>query len=319
MLAFAEVPGPCHPGRPRSTMPSLITFYLSTLALLAPLITCAGVGLYWGKRQLPFSANFLALLVTSVSTPSLVFSTLYSTSLDNRTLLDIAIAVTLALLLAMLLCALALKLLGLPLRALLQTATFPNAGNLGLPLSLLAFGEAGFSAAVAFFAISSFMQNTLGVRTLPDGRQAASWRSPIVVASFTAVACRLLDLSLPEWLLESTRLLGTLTVPLMLVSLGYALSSIPASGLRGGSVVAALRLVIGLASGWAVTWLLGLSPLLSGVVILQMTMPCAVLSYMYASRYTNKAEISAGAVLVSTVAFLLLSPFLLRWLAPGAF
>src|SRR5690606_34289818 len=110
------------------------------------------------KRQLPFSANFLALLVTSVSTPSLVFSTLYSTSLDNRTLLDIAIAVTLALLLAMLLCALALKLLGLPLRALLQTATFPNAGNLGLPLSLLAFGEAGFSAAVAFFAISSFMQ-----------------------------------------------------------------------------------------------------------------------------------------------------------------
>ena len=64
----------------------------------------------------------------------------------------------------MLLCALAgallLKVLKLPVRTLLPTAFLPNAGNLGLPMSQLAFGDAGLSVAVAFFAVNSFIMHT---------------------------------------------------------------------------------------------------------------------------------------------------------------
>lgn len=292
-------------------MPALFAFYLSTLVLLAPMLTCVGVGLYWGKRQLPFSANFLALLVTSVSTPALVFHTLVTTELDNAVLLELGGLSVLVLFVCAVVCGIALYLLRLPVRALLQTAAFPNSGNLGLPMSMLAFGPDGFSAAIVFFAVCAFVQNTIGVRTLPGAGAAGAWRSPVLIASVLAVLVRVFDASLPGWALESVQLLGSLTVPLMLISLGYALSSIPMSGMRTGSVVAMLRLVLGFATTWAVTWALGLSATLQGVVVLQMTMPCAVLSYMFATRYTDKGEISAGAVLVSTVAFLLLSPLIL--------
>ncbi len=46
-------------------------------------------------------------------------------------------------------------------------------------------------------------------------------------------------------------------------------------------------------------------------------MPCAVVSYMYVKRYTTQGDTAAGAVLVSTVAFLLLAPVIL-WFSRGA-
>src|SRR5690606_19763067 len=120
-----------------------------------------------------------------------------------------------------------------------------------------------------------------------------------------------LDIPVPDWLVATSRMLGAVTVPLMLLSLGHALALIPANGMRAGAVVAGLRLAVGLAAGYAVVWLLGLPDLLAGALALQMAMPCAVVSYMYARRYTDVGDIAAGAVLVSTVVFLLLAPALL--------
>ncbi len=292
-------------------MQSLIAFYLSTLALLAPMLACVGVGTYWGKRQLPFSANFLALLVTSVSTPALVFHTLLTTQLDNDVLIEMGGATALILFACVVTSAVALWILRLPVRALLQTTAFPNAGNLGLPMAYLAFGDNGFSGAIVFFAVCAFVQNTIGVRLLPNAGSTGAWKSPVLISAVLAVILRASGLELPQWLLDSARLLGSLTVPLMLISLGYALAFIPASGLRSGSVIAVLRLVLGAVSAWLVTALMGMSAEMQGLFVLQTTMPCAVMSYMYATRYTDKGEVAAGAVLVSTILFLVLSPLIM--------
>jgi len=302
-------------------MSAILAFYVSTLLLLAPLLACVGVGTYWGKRSLPFSPNFLSMLVTSVSTPALVFHTLTSTELENQVLMEIGSVTALALFLSAVLCALALRISGLPVRALVQTAAFPNAGNMGLPLAYLAFGAQGFSAAIVFFAICAFVQNTIAVRLLPGAGVKGAWKAPVLVASVAAVACRVLDLSVPQWIMESAQLLGSLTVPLMLISLGYALSSIPAKGLRSGATVATLRLVIGALAGFSAGWVLGLDAGMRGLITLQMTMPCAVMSYIFATRYTDQGDVSAGAVLLSTVGFIALSPLILAMVGaplPGA-
>ena len=47
-------------------------------------------------------------------------------------------------------------------------------------------------------------------------------------------------------------------------------------------------------------WALDLEAVLAGALTLQMAMPCAVVSYMYARRYTDLGDTAAGAVLVST-------------------
>src|SRR5690606_29295113 len=99
-------------------MSSLITFYLSTLAILAPLLACAGIGVYWGVRKLPISNDFITILVTSFGMPALVFQTLYSTQLDDSTLFDVGVSAFLSMALMGLVIALILHLMKLPMRAL---------------------------------------------------------------------------------------------------------------------------------------------------------------------------------------------------------
>ncbi len=297
-------------------MLAIAQFYLSALVLMLPLLSCVGIGVWWGKRDIPFGGAFITTLVTSVTTPALVFHTFVTTHLDDRALADVAAATLLALLLCALVGALLLKLCKLPVRTLLPTAFLPNAGNLGLPISQMAFGDAGLSVAVAFFAVNSFVMHTIAVRLLPGVNTKGSWKSPILLASVVAVAMRMLHIPVPEWLIETARMLGAVTVPLMLLSLGHALALIPSNGLRDGAKVGAIRLVVGLAAGLAVVWALDLEPVLAGALTLQMAMPCAVVSYMYAKRYTPLGDTAAGAVLVSTVVFLLLAPLML-WFTKG--
>lgn len=297
-------------------MPAIVQFYFSAIVLMLPLLSCVGIGVYWARRELPFGGAFITTLVTSVTTPALVFHTFVTTHLDDRALADVAVATLLALLLCALVSALLLKLWKLPVRTLLPTAFLPNAGNLGLPISQMAFGDAGLSVAVAFFAVNSFVMHTVAVRLLPGVNTKGSWKSPILLASVVAVAMRLLDVPVPAWIVETSRMLGAVTVPLMLLSLGHALALIPSGGLRDGAKVAVIRLAVGLGAGLAVVWALDLEPLLAGALSLQMAMPCAVVSYMYVKRYTPLGDTAAGAVLVSTVAFLALAPVML-WLSRG--
>src|SRR5215831_15487162 len=51
----------------------------------------------------------------------------------------------------------------LPFHSYLPALIFPNAGNMGLPLCLFAFGPQGLALAIVFFAVHSILQFTLGV------------------------------------------------------------------------------------------------------------------------------------------------------------
>src|SRR5690606_4138917 len=146
---------------------------------------------------------------------------------------------------------------------------------------------------------------------LPGAGIKGAWKAPVLVASVAAVLCRAFSLPVPQWVMESVQLLGSLTVPLMLISLGYALSSIPARGLKSGGMVATLRLVIGALAGFSAAGMLGLGGDMRGLLVLQMTMPCGVRSYIFATRYTDQGDVSAGAVLLSRLGFIVLSPLIL--------
>ena len=291
-----------------------VTIYFSLLALLAPLLVVMGVGTVWGRFGHEFPTPFIAVLCTSVTTPALVFNTLVRTTVSNTIIANVALATVLAIGLCLVAGAIALRLCRMPVREMMQTVAFPNAGNLGLPITHLAFGDDGLSTSIAFFAVCSFMQHTIGVRTLPNVQgMPAPWRSPVLIASLLAVACRVTGYTPPAWIMDSAAMLGSLTVPLLLLSLGHALALIPRAGLQMGSVAGALRLVLGLATGYAAGRLVGLPAEMVSNMTLQMGMPCAAVSYLYARRYTDKGDVAAGAVLMSTVVFLVFAPALL-WL-----
>jgi len=300
------------------TLAGWSTQYVSIMTLLLPVFVCAGVGAVWGLKRLNFPAQFVSTLVTSVTTPALVFHTLLTTQLDNALLLQTLNAALLGLAIMAACAALLLRLFRLPVAALLSTATFPNCGNLGLPVAYLAFGEVGLTVAVTIFAIFSFLQHTVGVGlTSWAGRShssgESSWPRGVAIACILAVAFRMLDLSMPAPVLSSAELVGSLTVPLMLINLGYALVTVSRSGLGSGSVVGGIRIAAGAVAGLIITLALNLPPVITGAIVLQMLMPVAVVSYIYCARYTSVGDISAGAILTSTTLFLLLSPLFISW------
>jgi predicted permease len=129
-----------------------------------------------------------------------------------------------------------------------------------------------------------------------------------------AVAARAVDIHAPLWLLESALLLGSLAVPLMLLTLGHALSQLPRSGLKAGSLVAAARFISGALVALLLVMLSGLPQAIAGPIALQMVMPCAVNSYLFARLHGTQGDASAGGVLISTLVFVVVAPLLL-WLA----
>jgi len=292
-----------------------LSVYAQISTLLLPVICCAAIGALWAIKKKPYPDEFIATLATVVSTPALVFHTLMTTSLNNSQLLEVGGASLLGLAVAALLGSMGLRAMKLPVFTLGPAATFPNAGNLGLPIAQLAFGEMGLAVAIIFFAINSVVQHTLGVWVATrGGDHAHRWPKGVVVACLLAAVFRATDSTVPIPLIESTQLVGSLAVPLMLLSLGYALATVSRAGIRQGALLAALRLFAGLLAGAVVVYALDLPPLVASVLTLQLAMPVAVVSAIYVQRFSNYGDVAAGAVLVSTAAFVVLCP-LLVWLA----
>ena len=294
-------------------MSVLFSAYLATLVRLMPMIVCVGAGFVWGRRDQPYPTAFVSTLVTYVAIPALVFHTLMTTPLQAQTMTWVLTVSTLALLVGGALVAVLLKLMRLPGSALGQTAWIPNAGNLGLPMSELVFGVEGLTVAIAFFAASSFVSFTLGLRWL-TGSAGKVWRQPVVWATLLAIAARAIGLSAPDWMLASAKLLGSMAVPLMLLTLGHTLSKLPRSGFKDGSRVAMVRFLSGAVVAAILLAPVGFEPLVAAPIALQMLMPCAVNSYLFAKLHSDSGDSAAGAVLVSTLVFLLLAPLLL-WVA----
>lgn len=281
------------------------------LGVVAPVAAIIAVGFLWDRLRQPFDAGFVGNLVYLVGGPCLTFTTLVNFHFTPGAQ-QLAVA-TLALFVVVGLAGtVSLRVLGLQPRWYLNTLLFPNLGNMGLPLALFAYGEAGLALSVVVFTIGSILHSTVGI-WIVSGRPspAALLRAPLLYATAAAVAIHELAQPAPEFLLQGARILGGMTIPLMLLSLGVSLSRMRVQNTRRASLLAGLRLGIGAAAGFAVAFSFDLSPLERGVLILVSVMPSAVFNYLLAERFQTAPEDVAGAVAVSTLlSFVLLPPVL---------
>ncbi|WP_085552474.1 AEC family transporter [Azospirillum agricola] len=281
-------------------MPSL-ALLSDAFAVIAPVFLVAAIGYGWNRAKLPYDSAFITTFAINVSSPCLVFSALTRLHLGGEVMAEMALAATACMGLAGLLSVPVMLAARLPLRVYLPAMAFPNAGNLGLPVCLFAFGEEGLSLGVLFFAVMSVSQFTLGP-ALAAGRfdLGQMIRTPSIYAVALAVAVQLSGLALPQWISNTTTLLGNCAVPLMLLALGVALSKLKLSGAARALSMSALRLGLGFGVGLLVVSAMGLTGTMRGVVLLQSAMPVAVFNYLWALRYDNRPEDVAGMVLGST-------------------
>jgi predicted permease len=285
------------------------------LAAVVPVLATSAVGFIWVRSGRPLESATLTRLIADLGTPCLIVSTLMRTRVTPQAFGALALATATAVVGFALAGSAALLSSRLRLRTYLPSIAFPNTGNLGLPLSLYAFGQEGLGLAVVFFAMCSIANYTLGqAMAAGTANFKAMARAPILYATGLGVAASVWRLEPPPALANALSLVGGMTVPLMLLMLGASLGRLRVGALHRALFVTLLRIGLGTATGIAVAALYRLHGVSRSVLVLQCSMPVAVYNYLFAELWNNEPEEVAGLVVVSTIAAAVTVPLTLLYL-----
>lgn len=281
-------------------------------SIIAPVFICAGVGFIWVKLKHRFDVDFVTSLVTNIGVPCLVFYSLTGTDLDSSKFESMAFMSIAVIAISGLMAAFVLSIFGLDKRTFLSSLMFSNCGNMGLPLCFLAFGDPGLVLAIIFFTISAIAQFTIGI-TITSGILSFSGliKVPILYAVVLAIGFMILDIEPHNFVVNTTRMLGNMSIPLMLITLGVSLVRLRIAALPRSTILSLVRLVFGFVVGVGLTELLGIKGVEQGVLIVQSAMPVAVFNYLFAQRYKRAPEEVAGMVAISTAISFITLPALL--------
>lgn len=284
-------------------------------SVIAPVFICAGIGLVWERQGRPYDTELVTTLTTTVGVPCLVFSTLANVELEPAAFGTMAAAALAALVLFSVIGAAVLKFAGLSLRAFLPSMVFPNTGNMALPLALLAFGNPGLALAIAYFVVfivAQFIFSPIIVSGTTSFKALAGM--PILYAVAAALVFMATGQSPPAWIANTTQILGSMTIPLMLITLGISLAKLHVGSLKRSLWLALLRVAMGIGVGLALAQGFNFTGAARGVVVLQSAMPAAIFNYLFAQQYGRAPEEVAGTVVISTATSFLTLPVLLWFL-----
>jgi len=283
------------------------------LAAVIPVLVSASLGFFWVRSGRPFENAMFTPLVVDIGTPCLIFATFAKTSIPPANFAAIALASVVAIGCFALVAAVVLPLAGLRLRTFLPSLSFPNNGNLGLPLAAYAFGEEGLGYAIVFYAICMIGQFTVG-QAIAAG--SANWRGiarlPLIYAVLLGVGVSVWHVALPRWFTNTISLIGGMTIPLMLLMLGASLARLRVVTISRSIMLSALRIGAGACIGLVIADLFQLDATARAVLIMQCAMPVAVYNYLFAQKWNNQPEEVASLVVISTLVSTLTVPVLLK-------
>lgn len=292
--------------------------FITIFSVIAPVFLCAALGYLWVKKGIAFDTPFVSKLVLEVGAPCLIFSRFMQQDIDMDAFRVMAVAAFASMLLFCVIGGAVLYAARLDQRTWLPSQIFPNVGNMGLPLCLLAFGDEGLALGMTYFMVNTVLSFTIGAM-ITSGRM--SLRDLLMTPTFWSVVITLGFLFTGTkpwtWVLNTTVLLGDFTIPLMLIAMGVSLARFKITSVKRSFLIAILRLSMGFVVGVGVATALDLEGAARGITILQSSMPVAVFSYLFAVRYNRSPEEVAGTVVISTVLSFLSLPLLLWFVLPA--
>ena len=284
---------------------------LRIVSIIFPLFAIVLAGWFYGRRHQPDMA-LANQLNMDVFVPALVFAALAGKSFDLLGYQALAVGGIAVVLGSGLLAWPLARLLQVDAKTFLPPMMFNNSGNMGLPLAVLAFGEAALPAAVVLFLVENLLHFSLGAWMLDHRTRLANlWRLPMMLAALAGLAVSLSGIALWPPLLTAIRMLGDICIPLLLFTLGVRLADASFHAWGIGLAGAVARPVLGMLIAWGAGWALGLSAQHQALLLVFGALPPAVLNYVFAERYRQEPDKVASIVMVGNVAALLFIPLAL--------
>ncbi len=305
---------------------------------ILPIITVAAIGFFLGRTK-SVDPDPLNTVVVYVLAPALVLHSLATATFPGTTLLKLTVGTAGYVVVMVVLAEGVGRLLRESeprLSALVLVATFPNSGNYGIPVSDFAFPDGGRSVAVLYLAVQGVLVYTVGVYVASRSAGGAGlaglrrvFRIPLVYAVPIALGARAAGLVPPldSTAMQSLKLVGDASIPVMLLILGIqlsrtdygaALSSVGPAGVLKMIVAPAVALGIALGLGFD-------DPTVARVFVLESAMPAAITPLILVTEFAGDLEIGgvsapefvSTAVLVTTLASVPLLTGLIALLQTG--
>ena len=287
-------------------------------SIIAPLFVIAGIGYAWGRSGKPFDTTLVGMLTLNFGVPALIFSTLTKLDVSPAEFGEIFGIFGIFLAANLIIGAILLKMFKLEIGAFLPALSFPNNGNMGLPLCLFAFGDVGLALGISVFVLMSTANVTIGFACASGKWSLISMlKTPFIWIIAAALIFMCTETAPPRWVANTAEIIGGMSIPLMLVALGVSLSRLEVSDFKKSFWLSFVRLFIGFGLGVLLAELFELQGVARGVLILQCAMPTAVMNYLLAARFDREANGVAGIVVVSTFMSLATLPFLMLFVLQG--
>lgn len=277
------------------------------LEVILPVVLVAGVGALLARR-FPLDRTTVTKIALNALTPALALQTILTTDVSGRVGLTLALGFSL-----MTLAGAGLGWLGAvgnsghTRRSAAVAVAIGNNGNMGLPISLFALGQAGLDQSVLIFIFSVVL--TFVVAPLLYGAHQG-WRGalvgmarlPALWAMALGVVIRATGVPVPTGVTRGIELLAAATLPMILLTLGIQLGSTGRVRLTEPVVVSSLLRVavlpaLALPLGYAV----GLREISLQAFVLSAAMPTAVNAFILADEYDGDVDFVAHTVTVTTV------------------
>lgn len=281
------------------------------LAILFPIFGIVAAGYFYARHHKPEMAVANRLNM-DIFVPALVFAAMAGKSFDLVAYGPLALGGFLVLATCGLLAWPIARLVGVQPKTLVPPMLFNNSGNIGLPLAVLAWGEAALPAAVILFMVENTLHFSFGARLLnPETRLLTLWRIPVVFAAIAGLTVA--TLKIPIWppVVIAIKMLGDVSVPLLLFSLGVRMTHVSFGEWKLATVSAIVRPLAGMLIAVGVIELLGLQGLQAAMLLVFGALPPAVLNFLFAERYKQEPERVASIVLIGNLAALLFLPLAL--------
>lgn len=297
----------------------------STILQMALIISCGTVWRLLTPRGL--DAQQTRLVVTSVvyylMLPALIIEVLWQADIGIKSLQYSLLGVLsmVATLLCSVLCGKLLKLTDPQMGAFLLATAFPNVTFLGLPILEQLFGNWARSVVIQIdlFAVAPFLFTVGIVMSRHYGSDDQAHRGGSILSFlnappfwgvFIAVALNLNGVQSPEWLSNVLQRLSAAVIPLMLFSMGLALSwqAVKIKQLPIAMVVLIIKM---LCMPWIALQLvqyMDFMPQYKAAAVLDIAMPSMLMGVVFCDRYQLDSALYAMLVTITTATSVLSLP-----------
>lgn len=292
-----------------------MTIVLAVLEIVAPVFILAFIGFVWVKIDAEYRVKFVTKLAMTISVPCLIFTSLMKTEIDPSALTELIMASVVAYGALTIVSYALVKAFRIEVQTFLAPLIFGNTGNLGLPLALFAFGQVGLGYAVVIFAVMAIYSFTFGIWLVAGGGPPMkALKEPMVWATLLGALFLYQGWHTPVWATNTLDLIGQMAIPLMLITLGVAVARLKPVGLSRAMLLSVVKVVASIAVATGAGYWFQLSAIPFAVLVLQISTPVAVTSYLMAEKYDADSESVAGLVVVSTLVSVLSLPLILAFL-----